>query len=87
MPKSEWPDDEETQAYIESNWHADFGDRFQRLIFIGKPEILGDIHTELEKCLVTDEEVSMGKEHLKQLPDPFEDWHAYFQEPEDIQEA
>ena len=68
-----------------SRWHADFGDRFQA-DFIGKPEILGDIHTELEKCLVTDEEVSMEKEH-QQLPDPFEDWHAYFQEPEDIQEA
>ncbi|MEC8380031.1 MAG: zinc metallochaperone GTPase ZigA [Myxococcota bacterium] len=87
MPKSEWPEDEETQAYIQSNWHPEFGDRFQRLIFIGKPEALDDIHAALEKCLVTDEEVSKGKEYLKQLSDPFDNWSAYFEETEEEIEA
>ena len=72
-----WPEDEESQAQIKEDWHPRFGDRFQKLIFIGKPEILGTIRTSLEKCLLTDDELAEGSEYWQQVEDPFGDWNQY----------
>ena len=77
MPEHQWPEDEESQMMIRQNWHPVFGDRFQRLIFIGKPEILEDISLALEKSLLTDEELEKGAAYCQQLPDPFGDWGQY----------
>ena len=87
MPEEQWPQDKETQEYITSNWHPLFGDRYQKLIFIGKPEILEDIRRSLENSLVTDEEVEKGSEYCQQLPDPFNDWTQYVPSTEDVDDA
>ncbi len=86
MPEEHWPVDAESQAYIRKNWHPRFGDRFQRLIFIGKPEILDFIKKSLEKSLVTDEEMEKGSEYLQQLSDPFGDWNQMVPSAEDTEE-
>ena len=78
MPEEQWPQDEESRAYIQENWDEEFGDRFQKLIFIGKPENHEAMKEALEKSLVTDEELEKGPEFLKQLPDPFGDWNEKF---------
>ena len=62
------------------NWDDQFGDRFQKLIFIGKPDILDDIQTGLEKCLFTQEELSKGSKYIEQLSDPFGNWSQMLQE-------
>lgn len=77
IPDEDWPQDEETLEHIKSKWHPVFEDRSQRLIFIGKPEILDDIKKDLQNSLVTDEEMSQGIEYLKALADPFEDWSQF----------
>ena len=54
--------------------------RFQKLIFIGKPDILDDIRAGLEKCLFTQEELSKGPNYIEQLSDPFGNWSEMLQE-------
>ena len=78
MPEEHWPEDEESRTYIKENWDDEFGDRFQQLIFIGKPDNHEAMKEALEKSLVTDEEFAQGTEYLKQLPDPFGDWNEKF---------
>jgi G3E family GTPase len=78
-PKDEWPEDEESLEEIKGCWHPRFGDREQKLIFIGKAEILNDIHRALEESLLTDEELEKGFEYSQDLPDPFGNWNEYLQ--------
>lgn len=75
VPEEQWPEDEESQAEIRGNWEAHYGDRHQKLVFIGKSEILEDIKNALEKSLLTDEELSQSADFLSQLKDPFGDWN------------
>lgn len=82
IPEEQWPKDEESLGFIKQNWDDQFGDRFQKLIFIGKPDILDDIQTGLEKCLFTREELSQGSKHIEQLSDPFGNWSQMLQEQE-----
>ena len=79
--KSEWPDDEESRRYVEANWHQEFGDRSQKLVFIGKLSILPVIQAHLQKCLLTDQELIQNREDHKAFEDPFEDWKAILQFP------
>ena len=69
------------------NWHPQFGDRFQKLIFIGKPEILEDIKNALQSSLLTEEEMSKGGDYSHQLSDPFNDWSQMFLVDEDIDDV
>lgn len=87
MPESEWPEDAESKASILKNWHPVFGDRFQQLIFIGKPEILPEIQAVLEECLLTDEELALGPGYCQSLPNPFGDWNHYVAPEEAAPEA
>ena len=80
IPEEQWPKDEESLGFIKQNWDDQFGDRFQKLIFIGKPDILDDIQTGLEKCLFTQEELSKGSNYIEQLSDPFGNWSQMLQE-------
>ena len=77
--EEDWPKDEESLAYIKENWHPHFGDRSQKLVFIGKNNILGKIKECLEESLFTDEELSKSADFIKQLKDPFGDWNQVVQ--------
>lgn len=80
VDENEWPQDPESQAVIKHDWHPVFGDRVQKLVFIGKPETLEKINKALEESLITDEELSRPAEFIKGLTDPFEDWDKLFSE-------
>ena len=82
MDREEWPQDEETRAYIRKNWDPHFGDRSQKLVFIGKKAILQNIKESLEKSLLTDEELAQSVDFIKTLNDPFGDWNQYIQKSE-----
>ena len=36
MAEEDWPQDEESQEYLRKNWDPQYGDRSQKLVFIGK---------------------------------------------------
>ncbi len=49
------------QAYIESRWHADWGDRMNELVIIGQDMDRRQIEADLERCLLKDWEVELLK--------------------------
>lgn len=74
VPKSQWPQDEESTAGIMKNWTAATGDCRQELVFIGQHIDFTRLNVELDDCLLTDEEMALGVEGWQVLPDPFGPW-------------
>merc|ERR1719491_571192 len=54
------------------DFHGDQGDRRQEMVFIGKDMNEQRIRAAVEACLLTDEELSKGKEIWSNVPNPFE---------------
>ncbi|EJM74361.1 zinc metallochaperone GTPase ZigA [Pseudomonas sp. GM55] len=75
VPKSQWPQDAESNAGIMKNWSADSGDCRQELVFIGQNIDFTQLTAELDACLLTDEEMALGVEGWGLLPDPFGPWY------------
>jgi G3E family GTPase len=73
-PKSRWPDDEDTLKSIKKDWQEPFGDRRQQIVYIGQNLPKEAMITELNRCLLTDEEMVRGPEVWKKFPDPFPEW-------------
>ena len=73
-PRDRWPEDAESQGWIESKWAEPFGDRRQEVVMIGV--MLDEAYTRglLNSCLLTDEELAMGPEVWNEWPDPFPEW-------------
>lgn len=67
MNMDEWELDEEELATVKKNWHKDFGDRVQEIVFIGQKlqdqNIKKVVDDKLISALLTDEELSFGKDH------------------------
>ena len=64
------PNSEAFQEYIDAIWHPAFGDRHQELNIVGLDLDLDDLHSRLDQCLLTDEELAKP-EHWPALPHPF----------------
>ena len=75
VPKNQWPQDEESTAGIMENWTAATGDCRQELVFIGQNIDFAQLTAELDDCLLTDDEMALGVEGWRLLPDPFGPWH------------
>lgn len=75
VPKSQWPRDEESTATILKNWLPGTGDCRQELVFIGQDIDFECLTAALDACLLTDEEMALGVEGWRLLPDPFGAWH------------
>jgi G3E family GTPase len=75
VPKTQWPQDEESTAGIMENWTAATGDCRQELVFIGQNIDFAQLTSELDNCLLTDDEMALGVEGWRLLPDPFGPWH------------
>jgi G3E family GTPase len=54
VPKTQWPQDEESTAGIMENWTATTGDCRQELVFIGQNIDFAQLTNELDNCLLTD---------------------------------
>ncbi|WP_075342143.1 GTP-binding protein [Tenacibaculum agarivorans] len=54
----------ENREQIEGEWDADFGDRKNELVFIGQQLEKEEMITDLNECLLTDEEVELWKTQL-----------------------
>ena len=75
VPKNQWPQDEESTVGIMENWTRATGDCRQELVFIGQNIDFEQLTAELDACLLTDDEMTMGVEGWRLLPDPFGPWH------------
>ena len=71
VPKENWPEDEDYLASIEKQWEEPFGDMRQELVFIGQGLDKDAMTEALNDCLLSEEEVLLGKAYWKTLPDPF----------------
>jgi len=69
----EWEEiDEESKSSILKDFVGENGDRRQEMVFIGKDMSEAKIREMLNVCLLTDEELSKGKEVWSKAPSPFE---------------
>jgi G3E family GTPase len=74
LPEELWGIPEEDKAAIKANWHPEWGDREQRLVFIGIDMDELKIREELEAALVTDEEANEGLALWSTFDDPLPSW-------------
>lgn len=74
VPKEQWPEDPEYLQAIEEQWVEPFGDMRQELVFIGQGLNKDDITARLDGCLLSEDDVSQGKNMWATLPDPFPSW-------------
>jgi G3E family GTPase len=74
VPESEWP--EGYVADIRANWQAPFGDCRQELVFIGQNINVDKAYRELDRCLLTADELSAGKDVWQTYRDNFPEWLA-----------
>ena len=73
MPMKErlnYPSFVANQTYIESKWSKQWGDRLNELVFIGQHMNKENILTNLEKCLLNDDEI-ISFPNRKVFKDPF----------------
>ena len=75
VPKSQWPQDEESIAAIMGNWQLSTGDCRQELVFIGQNIDFTLLRAELDACLLNDEEMAQGVDGWRLLADPFGPWY------------
>lgn len=74
LPKSSWPTDQEYLESIEKNWVEPFGDMRQELVFIGQGLDQERMTDALNDCLISEEELLLGKAYWATLNDPFPVW-------------
>ena len=74
VPKSRWPEDEESRHEIKKNFSRQHGDRRQEIVLIGINMNKKKLTKMLDDCLVTNEQMQLGKIAWKKLKDPFPKW-------------
>ncbi len=74
VPKSRWPDDDDSWKAIMKEWRQPYGDRRQMLVYIGQNLPKDEMQTALRACLLDDREFVMGPEKWAKFRDPFPAW-------------
>ena len=74
IPKKDWPTDAYYLAAIQKNWVEPFGDMRQELVFIGQNLDESALVSALNQCLLSEEELLLGKSYWERLSDPFPHW-------------
>lgn len=74
VPKEQWPEDPEYLKAIETQWVEPFGDMRQELVFIGQNLDKTDIIRRLDDCLLSDEDLLLGRKEWAKFKDPFPSW-------------
>ncbi|MNI96547.1 putative metal chaperone YciC [compost metagenome] len=74
MPKTQWPQDQESTAAIMENWTAATGDCRQELVFIGQNVDFPRLTADLDECLLSDDEMALGVQGWRLMADPFGPW-------------
>ena len=74
IPKNRWPEDQEALDFINEKWVEPFGDMRQELVFIGQNLDQNKIIEILDKCLLSDKDLLLGRKHWSKFQDPFPKW-------------
>ena len=74
IPSKDWPKEKESLEYIKEKWVEPFGDMRQEIVFIGQNLDQNSITKALDDCLLSDDDLLMGKDHWIKFPDPFPSW-------------
>ncbi|MCK9248712.1 MAG: zinc metallochaperone GTPase ZigA [Solirubrobacteraceae bacterium] len=74
VPPSAWPRDPEVVARLRADWHPEFGDRRQELVFIGHDLDRDRFVARLDAALLTDGELAAGAEAALASVDPWPRW-------------
>ena len=74
VPVNSWPTDEESIDNIRDQWEEPFGDKRQELVFIGQSLDKETMLEDLNKCLLSEEELLKGESYWESLDDPFPPW-------------
>ena len=85
-PSDALPEDPEQLATIMAEFHGEFGDRRQEIVFIGQNLDPVTTREKLDACLLTDDELAAGPLAWQHYSDPFPRWFAE-QEEEEANEA
>lgn len=80
VPKEHWPTATPFQLELEKKWHPEVGDCRQELVFIGIEMNEAKLKEELERCLLTDDEIASGIENWQGYKDPFPKWNMPLEE-------
>ena len=75
VARDQWPQDLDAKAEILQKWLPETGDCRQELVFIGQHIDFNRLTIELDACLLTDAEMTLGVEGWALLNDPFGEWH------------
>lgn len=76
VPEENWPPSAEVRATIRGNFEGPWGDRQQELVFIGVGMDEPSLRAQLDACLLTDEEMTLGPEGWGNLEDPLPSWEV-----------
>ncbi len=76
IAREQWPTDEEYLASIHSSWREPYGDMRQELVFIGQNLEQSQLVSDLDSCLLSNDELQSGPEYWATLADPFPEWEA-----------
>lgn len=71
LAREEWPTDPLERQALLADWHPDFGDRRQELVFIGIDVDWTQFLTRLDACLLTEQEFAIGEKAWSSFADPF----------------
>jgi G3E family GTPase len=74
VPRREWPVDDYFLGEIQQVYAEPYGDRRQELVIIGADMDAAGVRATLEACLLTDDELALGWQGWRGLPDPFGAW-------------
>jgi G3E family GTPase len=80
-PRDEWPPD--AGEWADRNWHPQFGDRRQELVFIVQGDVQATLTAKLDACLLTDTELAQGGDHWRAQADPFPAWDVVRESPDE----
>jgi len=85
QPPELWPvENEAEREEILAQWHEDYGDRIQELVFIGINMDKDKLIEALDACLLTPEEIAEGQDAWRDYADPFPD--VMILDPDEIPE-
>jgi G3E family GTPase len=75
-PHAEWPKEADALAAIKAEWGPEHGDRRTVLVLIGQQLDQAAMTKALERCVLTDSEMSGGQQRWERLEDPWPEWPA-----------